>query len=702
MAPRSQPYRVESPLNAEQARNIDEMFQILFDDIRNGALIINLATQVTGTLAVTHGGTGLTSWAVGDVVYASATTTLAGLTVGSVGKIIRSTGTLPAYTTFTIPDTFVQGDVIYGSAANVLTALAKNASATRYLSNTGASNNPAWAQVDLTNGVTGTLPVGSGGTGTATTFTQGSVVFAGGSGIYTQDNSNFFWDDASNFLGIGTSGSPAAALDILTANVRVRLGGSSGIAMRIGGTYTGGSFGITLDELTLVPTVNNSSVGVEANVNVSRAASGTHPLFVGMQAKVVVGAGTTTITDIISAQIKIPTGTLTNATRATSLYVEGAPSGATTNRALWIEAGDSEIDGKLGLGQMPTAVLHIKAGTATATTAPLKFTSGTVLTSAEAGAVEFLTDGYYATTTTGPTRRQILLNSSATAYTTGSIPFAVSGGYLSENNSKLFWDNTNFRLGVAVGTSPSVTVHAKGQIRSTRSDGFNILEVNAEGGAPKVRALSGASAVFSSFDITTEDIDAVTHYVLSGASGNATNYGRVTLGANTPQDVRFRVTNPGDNVAGICYTAGIAPASLLSAASYISLSALSGTEGGIFVVDYKGRVGIGQASPTAFCHLPAGTATASTAPFKFTSGTLLTSAEAGAMEYDGTDLFFTRAGTVRENVLVAIDNVTAPTTNIGVAIANYYGSAATNYLGDPNRWLSVNILGSTYKIPLYT
>ena len=58
-----------------------------------------------------------------------------------------------------------QGDILYGSAANTLSALTKSASATRYLSNTGSSNNPAWAQVDLTNGVTGVLPIVNGGTG---------------------------------------------------------------------------------------------------------------------------------------------------------------------------------------------------------------------------------------------------------------------------------------------------------------------------------------------------------------------------------------------------------------------------------------------------------------------------------------------------------------------------------------------------------
>jgi hypothetical protein len=54
--------------------------------------------------------------------------------------------------------TYAQGDLIYATAAQVLARLAKDANATRYLSNTGASNAPAWAQVNLANGVTGQLP----------------------------------------------------------------------------------------------------------------------------------------------------------------------------------------------------------------------------------------------------------------------------------------------------------------------------------------------------------------------------------------------------------------------------------------------------------------------------------------------------------------------------------------------------------------
>ena len=57
-----------------------------------------------------------------------------------------------------------QGDTLYASAANTVSALAKDTNATRYLSNTGASNNPAWAQIALTTGVSGILPVANGGT----------------------------------------------------------------------------------------------------------------------------------------------------------------------------------------------------------------------------------------------------------------------------------------------------------------------------------------------------------------------------------------------------------------------------------------------------------------------------------------------------------------------------------------------------------
>ncbi len=49
----------------------------------------------------------------------------------------------------------------------------------------------------------------------------------------------------------------------------------------------------------------------------------------------------------------------------------------------------------------------IRPGTTVAGTAPLKFTSGSLTTAAEAGAVEFLTDKFYLTQTTNTTRKVI-------------------------------------------------------------------------------------------------------------------------------------------------------------------------------------------------------------------------------------------------------------------------------------------------------
>jgi hypothetical protein len=50
--------------------------------------------------------------------------------------------------------------------------------------------------------------VANGGTN-ASTFTEGSVVFAGASGTYTQDNSGLFFDNTNNRLGVNTA-SPLA------------------------------------------------------------------------------------------------------------------------------------------------------------------------------------------------------------------------------------------------------------------------------------------------------------------------------------------------------------------------------------------------------------------------------------------------------------------------------------------------------------
>ena len=94
-------------------------------------------------------------------------------------------------------------------------------------------------------------------------------------------------------------------------------------------------------------------------------------------------------------------------------------TGATNNYAIIVPS----TGGRVGIGTAtPTAVLHLKAGTATANTAPLKFTSGATMSIAEAGSVEFLTDAYYGTITTGAARKTFAFLESPTFTGTPTLP----------------------------------------------------------------------------------------------------------------------------------------------------------------------------------------------------------------------------------------------------------------------------------------
>ena len=75
-------------------------------------------------------------------------------------------------------DSQAQGDILYASSSTILSRLAKSGTTTHVLTNTGTSNNPAWAQIPLASAVTGTLPVANGGTG-ITSLGSGVATFMG-------------------------------------------------------------------------------------------------------------------------------------------------------------------------------------------------------------------------------------------------------------------------------------------------------------------------------------------------------------------------------------------------------------------------------------------------------------------------------------------------------------------------------------------
>jgi hypothetical protein len=89
---------------------------------------------------------------------------------GTLGPTSGGTG-LSAYTT---------GDIIYASATNTLAALADVATGNALISG-GVGVAPSWGKIGLTTHVSGTLPVANGGTG-QTTYTDGQLLIGNSTG----------------------------------------------------------------------------------------------------------------------------------------------------------------------------------------------------------------------------------------------------------------------------------------------------------------------------------------------------------------------------------------------------------------------------------------------------------------------------------------------------------------------------------------
>lgn len=194
--------------------------------------VLNLNNTSTGDILL-GGGASSTGCTLTNSTGAFACTAgLSGTTLALTGAITGATGfngLIVTANTGVITTGTWNGSVIglaYGGTNKNLTAV---------------SGGVTWTDSDSLEvsaaGTTGQALI-SGGTGAPTWFapTAGSVIFAGTSGILQQDNANFFWDDSTNMLGIGTA--PSYGLDV---NSTARITGLARFSSAIVGD-NGGNF----------------------------------------------------------------------------------------------------------------------------------------------------------------------------------------------------------------------------------------------------------------------------------------------------------------------------------------------------------------------------------------------------------------------------------------------------------------------------
>lgn len=185
---------INSTLGSELAINITDG-KLFYKDNANAVQVIGWKIVPT-----TAGGTGLTSYAAGDLLYYASGTALSKLTIGTSTTVLTSSGSAPQWTaqsslsvgSATNITGGAQGSIPYQSGASTTVFLAKNTTATRYLANTGTNNDPAWAQINLSNGVTGTLPTTNGGTGQSA-FGGNRVLFTTAAGQFSE-SANLTYD----------------------------------------------------------------------------------------------------------------------------------------------------------------------------------------------------------------------------------------------------------------------------------------------------------------------------------------------------------------------------------------------------------------------------------------------------------------------------------------------------------------------------
>lgn len=195
-----------------------------------------------GTLPIAQGGTGVTTWAKGGIVYASAKDTFAQIADGTANKVLYCSGSATygwlSYTSSNTVSTLVYRDASGNFSAGTITAsLSGNATSATKANIT--SNKYGIAYYSDTAGTFATTAQG----------TAGRTLIAGGSSAAPT------WYGGLSLTGAGTSASPYAA----SFSNTVQTGGNVGINVAPDDTYTLKVSGQTYLNSTTASSTNNLS-----------------------------------------------------------------------------------------------------------------------------------------------------------------------------------------------------------------------------------------------------------------------------------------------------------------------------------------------------------------------------------------------------------------------------------------------------------